>query len=511
MPTRYSLTFGALVAGLAIAAGGCTSQTGGGAPASQAAPGTAEAPEAPLPEAVSPYASIPSDVQGIINQPFTGDLDAMVKRRLIRAGVVFNRTHYFIDHGQQRGLAYESLTKFEDDLNAELKTGVLKVHVAFVPLSRELLLPALAEGKVDMVAAMLTVTPERQALVDFTEPTRTKISEVVVVGPGVPPVATPEDLSGREVFVRGSSSYNASLISLNERLKAVGRPPVVIKPAPEVLEDDDILEMVNAGLVSLTVVDSYMAEFWSQVFPKIAVQPATVRSDANLAVAIRKNSPKLQETANRFVRKNQEGSLFRNVLERRYMQSAKYVKDAASEAERKKYLAIVNLFKKYGDQYDLDYLLMAAQGYQESTLDQAVKSPVGAIGVMQVMPATGKELNVGDIALLEPNIHAGVKYMRFMIDRYYANEPMDRLNKGLMTFASYNAGPGRVRQLRNEAAKRGLDPNVWFGNVERVASERIGRETVQYVSNIYKYYIAYRLYEEQQELRNRAKEQAGAR
>ncbi len=154
---------------------------------------------------------------------------------------------------------------------------------------------------------------------------------------------------------------------------------------------------------------------------------------------------------------------------------------------------------------------MAAQGYQESTLDQGVKSPVGAIGVMQVMPATGKELNVGDIAQTEANIHAGVKYMRFMVDRYYADEPMDNLNKALMTFASYNAGPGRVRQLRREAAQRGLDPNVWFGNVERVASERIGRETVTYVANIYKYYITYRLLTEQQARRAAAKATIKAR
>jgi membrane-bound lytic murein transglycosylase MltF len=150
---------------------------------------------------------------------------------------------------------------------------------------------------------------------------------------------------------------------------------------------------------------------------------------------------------------------------------------------------------------------MAAQGYQESALDHSARSQVGAIGVMQVMPATGKELNVGDITELEPNIHAGVKYIRFMMDRYFKDEPMDALNKGLMTFAAYNAGPGRLRQLRREAEKRGLDPNVWFGNVERVASERIGRETVQYVSNIYKYYVAYKLAMEQRELREAAKGQ----
>ena len=151
---------------------------------------------------------------------------------------------------------------------------------------------------------------------------------------------------------------------------------------------------------------------------------------------------------------------------------------------------------------------MAAQGYQESTLDQNAKSPVGAIGVMQVMPATGKELKVGDITQIEPNIHAGVKYMRFMMDKYYEDEPMDPLNKGLMTFASYNAGPGRIRQLRREAAKRGLDPNVWFGNVEHVASERIGRETVTYVSNIYKYYVAYKLVSEQTQARAAARGKA---
>ena len=210
---------------------------------------------------------------------------------------------------------------------------------------------------------------------------------------------------------------------------------------------------------------------------------------AQLAVAFRKENPKLRDVVNTWIKKHGKGDAFRNVIERRYLENVNYAKNAAAETERRKLLAVVDLFKKYGAQYDVDYLLMAAQGYQESTLDQSVKSPVGAIGVMQVMPPTGKELNVGDITKIDANIHAGVKYMRFMMDQYYANEPMDKLNKALMTFASYNAGPGRIRQLRRETEKRGLDPNVWFGNVERVASERIGRETVTYVSNIFKYYV----------------------
>ena len=283
---------------------------------------------------------------------------------------------------------------------------------------------------------------------------------------------------------------------------------MTIKEAPEPLEDDDILEMVNAGLVDATVVDDFVAEFWQQVFTDIQVHnQVAVRTGGEIAVGVRKNNPKMLQAVNTWIREYGPRTAFGNIMEKRYLEDARYVKNAAAEAERKKLRSLVKLFEKYGDQYDVDYLLMAAQGYQESTLDHSVRSRVGAIGVMQVMPATGKELAVGDIKQVEPNIHAGVKYFRFMMDQYYKDEPMDDLNKGLMTLASYNAGPARVRQLRAEAGKRGLDPNVWFGNVERIASERIGRETVQYVSNIYKYYVAYKLVVE----RKQAAEEAKAR
>ena len=466
----------------------------------QAAPGAAN------PETASPYEALPQEVRLIVDKPFSGDFDEMVKRRMIRVAVTFNRTHYFIDKGQERGITYESLKLFENDLNADLKTGNLKLHVVIVPIPRHELYPALVSGKVDMIAAMVTVTPERETLVSFSEPTRTNVSEIVVSGPGAPPIATVDDLAGQEVFVRKGSIYEESLIKLNEQLKARGKPPAVFVEAPAVLEDDDVLEMVNAGLAPITIVDDYLAEFWSKVFTDMKVhRDIAVRSGGILAVAFRKDNPRLREAVNTWIRKHGQGDAFRNVIERRYLENTKYVKNAAADAERQKFRAVIELFRKYGAQYDLDYLLMAAQGYQESTLDQKVKSPVGAIGVMQVMPPTAKELKVGDVTKVDANIHAGVKYMRFMMDQYFKDEPMDNLNKGLMTFASYNAGPGRIRQLRSEAEKRGLDPNVWFGNVERVASERIGRETVTYVSNIYKYYITYRLLADQLERRKAAK------
>ena len=451
--------------------------------------------------------ALPDAVRNQVTKPFKGDLDALVQRRLIRVAVPYNRTYYFIDEGVERGLSYEYVRLFEEELNEQRKTGNVKVYAVLLPLPRDQLLPALNEGRVDMVVAQLTITPERLREVAFSTPTRSGVNEIVVTGRGASPILSPDQLSGGHVFVRKSSSYYQSLLALNRRLHAGGKPPVTIEAAPESLEDDDILEMVNAGLVPATVVDDYLAVFWKQVLPNLVLnERAPLRVGGQLAVAIRKNSPQLAAELNGFIDRNGLDTALGKILAKRYLQSTKFVTNAASVEERRKFDMMVGMFRKYGAQYDVDYLLMAAQGYQESRLDQDVRSPVGAVGVMQVMPETGAEQGVGDISQLEPNIHAGVKYMRFMVDHYYKNEPMDRLNKALFTFASYNAGPGRLQKLRREAAERGLDPNIWFGNVEQIASERIGRETVTYVGNIYKYYVAYRLITQQQRERQQANE-----
>ena len=487
----------------------CVAACGGNTPASQQAQ-PASAPQAAAPaEASAPSLTLetelPESVKRLVATPFTGDLDAMVKRRMIRVGVTFNRTFYFVDHGQPRGVSYEYVKLFEQELNKKLKTGNVKVAVVFVPVPRDLLLPGLVNGKLDVVIAQLTKTPERAKVVDFTNAARTNVSEVVVTATGGPTVNSVDDLAGQEVFARKTSSYYQSLLALNAQLTSRGKPPVVIRDASENLEDDDLIEMANAGLLPAIVVDDYLADFWKKIFPDIIVHSnAVVHAGGELAPAIRKNSPQLAAALNEFIARNGLGTAFGNIMQKRYLVNTSFAKNATSKAEHAKFETMVSVFKKYGSQYNVDFLLAAAQGYQESTLDQQKKSSAGAIGVMQLLPSTGKEQKVGDITKLEPNIHAGVKYMRFMMDQYFKGEPMDELNKGLMAFASYNAGPGKIRQLRKEAAERGLDPNVWFGNVEQIASERIGRETVTYVGNIYKYYIAYRLVLEQRQRRDAA-------
>lgn len=435
-----------------------------------------------------------------IMQPWKGDLPGMLDRRVIRVLTTYSKTFFFIDKGQQRGATHDIFAEFERSLNAQLakekklKQRHLKVRIIFVPVTRDNLFTALNEGKGDIAAANLTITAARQQQVAFTAPIYSDIQELLISGPASPQVKNVDDVAGKTVFVRRSSSYYESLEALNARFAKASLPPVVIKPAPEALEDEDLLEMLNAGLIPLIVVDRHKALFWKQVFPKIQVhEDIVLRDNGNIAWAVRKDNPQLLAKLNGFIKDNRQGSTLGNTLLLRYLKSAKYVKNAAAEKERRKFLKMVEIFRKYGDRYDVDWLLMAAQGYQESRLNQSVRSHVGAIGVMQVMPSTGKELKVGDIKQLDPNIHAGVKYMCWMIDRYYGDEPMTQLDKALFSFASYNAGPARIARLRTETKKRGFDPNIWFGNVENLAAEKIGAETVTYVSNIYKYYIAYRL------------------
>jgi membrane-bound lytic murein transglycosylase MltF len=427
-----------------------------------------------------------------ITAKWTGDYDGMVERRLIRILTVYSKTLYFVDKGTPRGTAYDQGKLLEEAINKNAGTGHLKINIQFVPLSRDELIPALLEGRGDIIMADMTVTPERQRQVTFADAWIAGVDEIVVTGPDGPAVETIDDLSGKEVFVRQSSSYFQSLTRLNERFAQEGKTPVSLVPAPEELEDEDLLEMANAGLVKILVVDNHKAWFWQRVWPKLQLHPTiALRTNGEIAWAIRPESPGLLEALNDFLAVNGKDSLNARMIFRRYLLNTQYVK--GSQAADQRFRAVVAMFRKYGQQYNMDWMLMAAQGYQESRLDQGARSHAGAIGVMQVMPATGKDLKVGDITKIDPNIHAGVKYIRSMIDRYYANEPMTDLDKGLFAFAAYNAGPARMRQLRREAATRGLDANVWFNNVERIASERIGRETVTYVSNIYKYYVAYLL------------------
>ncbi|MCP3891986.1 MAG: lytic transglycosylase F [Desulfobulbaceae bacterium] len=427
---------------------------------------------------------------------FTGDFGEMAKVRVVRALVPYSKTFYFLDRATAKGASHDMLKEFEKELNKTQKKKHLKTHVLIIPTARDKLLPNLQAGLGDLVVGNLTITKERQKKVDFSDPLFSGVDEIVVTGGNAAKLTSVSDLSGKTIHVRKSSSYYESLRSLNAKLSKENKDVIILIPADENLEDEDLLEMVNGGLIPMVVVDSHKAAFWGQIFKNIKIHSdIKINSGGNIAWAMRKKSPQLKKVVNSFVKKNKKGTLMGNILFKRYLQNTKYVKNALSDAEIKRFNQTIEIFKKYSKDYNFDWLMIAALSYQESGIDQTKRSHAGAIGAMQILPSTArdKNVNIPDISKIDANIHAGTKYLRFMMDRYFADEKMDTVNKGLFSFASYNAGPAKVAKLRAEAAKMGLDPNIWFRNVEIVAAKRIGRETVQYVSNIYKYYVAYKL------------------
>ncbi len=441
-----------------------------------------------------------------LNELSTSDFNGMVKRRVIRALVPYNKTFYFLDGATQRGITYDLMKHFEKMVNEHLKTRNLKLHILIVPTARDRLIPDLVRGRGDIAAGNLTITPERLQQVDFSDPFGKNIDEVVVTAPSVSGIQSLSDLSGRDIHVRRSSSYYQSLLRLNRHFESEGMKKVRISEVSDYLEDEDLLEMVNVDLLPIIIVDSHKAAFWKQIFTKLTVhQDVAVRTGGKIGWAIRKNNPELKKMVNSFVKNSKKGTLLGNIIFKRYLKSVKYVKNHLQGEDRRRFESTIDLFRKYGDAYRFDWLMLVALAYQESRIDQSKRSHAGAIGVMQILPSTARDKNVNIIGIdkIDPNIHAGVKYLRFVVDRYFNEPGIDELNKGLFAFASYNAGPAKVVKMRRDAGKMGLDPNVWFNNVEVVAARRIGRETVQYVSNIAKYYTAYRLLMEQKKRRRK--------
>jgi membrane-bound lytic murein transglycosylase MltF len=440
-----------------------------------------------------------------------GDFDGMLQRRMIRVLVPYSRTLYYNDKGRERGISAEGVRAFEQYLNKKYakQLGKRPLTLYLVPTTRDELLQDVAKGLGDIAAGNLTVTEARQQLVDFAAPADAKPNrEIVLSGPKAEALPSAEALSGKTVHVRWTSSYHDSLVALNQRLAAAGKPPVKLVEVPDELEDEDMMEMLNVGLLDYIVVDDWKAAMWAQVLPKIKLNEAAVLRDSGaVGWAVRKNNPKLLAELDDFYANHMKKQGVYNYLRQQQGKRVRALKDSSASADAKRFEELQALFRKYGERYGFDPVMLAAQGYQESQLNQQAKSHVGAIGVMQVMPATGAELKVGDIRVVEHNIHAGAKYMDQLMTRYFKDADFSPANRSLFAFASYNAGPGNISKMRKEAEKRGLDPNKWFNNVEIVTAEKIGIETTTYVRNIYKYYTSYKLSLETRQERDRAREQ----
>ena len=424
------------------------------------------------------------------------DYPQMVKRRFIRVLVTYNSTNYFItSKGKQKGLEYELMKAFEKFLNQGVADINKKVELIFVSVPFDQLIPMLKVGQGDIIASGLTITKERSNEVAFTEPYRTNINEIVVRAKDAEPIGGIMELSGKTVVVLSGSSYEAHLKDLNNNLSNLNKPPVNIVKADEILSSEDVLQMVNAGIYDYTVIDDHKAYIWAEVLTGIVPErEAVLNEGGEIAWVVRKNNPVLLERLNKFVSKNKEGTLMGNMLFKRYYENTGWIVDPITTERQKKLEKYKELFKKYGEMYDIDWLFLAALSFQESRLNQDLKSNRGAVGLMQIKPSTAGDKNVGIKKVAksaENNIHAGTKYLSFLRERYFSDPAMDEFNQVNFAIAAYNAGPRKIQEFRKKAKEIGLDPNLWFYNVENISLNEIGRENVEYVSNINKYYIAY--------------------
>jgi membrane-bound lytic murein transglycosylase MltF len=444
-------------------------------------------------------------------EPWTGDFEAMLKRRVLRVLVPFSRSLYYNEKGRERGLVGETVRDFERHINKKYKKRLARrpVTVMMIPTTRDRLLPDLIAGLGDIAAGNLTATPERLQSVDFAVPDGgLTVQELLLTGPKSPPIATADDLSGRTVHVRPASSYYASLIALNARLKAEGRPEVRIALVPDALEDEDMMEMLDSGLLQAIVVDDWKARLWAQVLPHVEVhEDVVLREGGRIGWAVRKDSPGLTAEILEFYRDEVSSKGATAYRLKKMQQHVKETKDPTGEAEWRRFEETIGLFRKYGEKYGFDPLMLAAQGFQESRINQKLRSPAGAIGIMQIMPRTAKELKVGDIRKADANIHAGAKYMDRLMTRYFQDANFEGDDRTLFAFAAYNAGPGNIQKMRRLAEQRGLDPNKWFNNVEIVTAEKIGLQPVTYVRNIFKYYVAYTMTVQAYDAAQQAREQ----
>ena len=504
-----------MATGLAVLLSLCVlSCSSGSSPEQSQAPATPKETAVQPQEAPSQSAALEDeDIPPVVKTSWKGDLDEMVKRRVVRVLVPFRRPEFFYMEGRPAGILQEAFQELEKVLNAKYKTTAAnRIIVALLPSPMDRMGERMVGGYADIAAAGISITEAHKAIMDFTIPTMTGLKIIAVTGPGAPELKSVEDLSGKEVWVMPQTRMKKDLNDLNARLKSQGKAPARIRETDPVLEPGDVMELVNAGVYSVSLMQSAQAEFWAQVFDNLKPRmDLAVAEDVELGWAIQKGTPQLKAFLDDFIKTHGVGTSFGNTVMRRYLKEAKYVKNATESNELRKFQATLPHFKKYSSQYNLDYLLMAAQGYQESRLDQSAKSRVGAVGIMQVMPSTAASspVKVRNIETEENNIHAGARLMHFLIEDHFNEPELDLLNRMLFAIASYNAGPAKIGRCRTLAKNMGYDPNKWFNNVEVAVAKVVGRETTQYVANIYKYYIAYRLAGETYQRRLEAGKKAG--
>ncbi|MFQ6549602.1 transglycosylase SLT domain-containing protein [Aestuariibius sp. 2305UL40-4] len=436
-------------------------------------------------------------------EPETGGLDVAQDRGFLRMAIAPDPLMIAFDGEEAVGAAIALAQEMEKYLAGLPGAPATPTVVVPTPMPRAQIADGIKTGRGDFTTLTITRVEEIDAL-DYTQALITDVNDVPVLGPDLD-VSSIDDLVGIPIYLSENSRYAANAERLNDTRIAAGKEPLTIRYVDPALDDFDLIEMVEIGLIQATIATDFKANFWNTIYTGVVVRTdLPLTQDGRIAWAVRAENPQLQQALDGFAEIAREGTLLGNVILDRYASSADWIENLGTDTARTRIDQVGPVIRRYSEEYGFEPDLILAQAYQESRLDQSSRSHVGAIGVMQVMPTTAADPVVGipDIAgpgNLENNVHAGVRYMRWLRDTFFDDPEITPLNQTLLAFAAYNAGPGGVARGRQRAVEMGLDPNVWFENVEIAIQAAVSREPAIYVRNIFKYYVSYRLLQELEE------------
>lgn len=427
----------------------------------------------------------------------TGDLPTLLKQRKIRVLTGLCKSDYFIIGGMGYGYQHDMIKNFGTFLNRKYKISPPGIIVEFIPLPFDQLITNLIRGRGDIAATSATITPDRLKLIAFTVPYMTGVDTVVIGHKDKSAINNIQELSGKKVYIHKATTYSHGLEIINHNLVKQGKKPVSIKAVNPFLYQEDILELVSAGILPYTVAEKYLANHWATMMPGLVVyKKAIISKGDRLAWMVRKDNPILKENLDEFLRNYQRGTLLGNICFNRYFKTNRFPLKLIEKNDLQMFSSYAPLFRKYASMYQMDWLKLVAQAYQESHLDSKKKSDAGAIGLMQVTPGVAENKHIAISNIYEPNnnVHAGVKYMALLRDHFFNDPDLAPEERYRFILAAYNAGPTAISRMRKRAKELGYDPDKWFNNVEMVTMKEIGIQPVDYVRNIEKY-LAYSLSE----------------
>ena len=444
-----------------------------------------------------PNVALSEPVSEILSKSrWTGTYEAMRARGVVRLAVSYNPSLYYKDQGVVKGLMVEVAKDFS--LWLDRKYGSVNdangIKVVLVPVlsgkSPEAVLNGIADVAVVNVTERLMLSDRYEGL---TQVDTSPLSEVLVTNAEL--ANQPKsfaDMAGHVVHSSAPVRFRRSLSIENAKLALLDKAPIQVIEENNALTDEDLLQMVDANLLGGVFVDDWKADLWKSALPDIRVHPNIRLIDqGNVGWLVRNNDAQLADDLNRFAHELMAGGRLDRYRKTIFSKQVRSMKDPTQDKLWARFMRLYPTFKKYGRQYNLDPLLLASLGFQESVLDVNVRSGNGAVGIMQILPSTGKHLGVINLRNADANIYAATKYMNQILNTYFSGSRLDKFNRTLFAIAAYNAGPNAISKMAIRAGDEGLDANVWLNNVEIIASDRLGTGVTSYVRNVYKYYVIY--------------------